>query len=309
MHHIVMDGWSVGVLCHELQVLYPCCRDGQPSPLAELAVQVCDVAAWAREQFSSQVLEHQLAYWLSKLDGYRPLEFPTDYPRPVSFSGHGGSLPVRIPPSLAAALRQLSRQQGATLFMTLMTAWSALLFRYSGQGDMCICFPIAHRTRIELEPLIGLFTNTLVLILHVEGTDSFPTLAAKVRQACLEADEHKDVPFEKLADELLAPRGLDRTSFFKTMFVLQNTPVAPGGIAGLELELIEVAKTMVEFELTLDLQEGADGSVTGSLAYARDLWQVETMLRLVDDFSDVLTRMVGSPKDRMSELSFGKAVS
>ena len=174
MHHIISDGWSVGVLVRELAALYRAFAQGQPSPLPELPVQYADYAVWQRQWLQGERLQTQLAYWKQRLAGLAPLELPSDRPRPAVQTFRGATLPVTLPRELAAGLRALSRQEGATLFMTLLAGWQALLARYSGQSDVAVGVPVANRTRVETEGLIGFFVNTLVLRVDLARRPELP---------------------------------------------------------------------------------------------------------------------------------------
>ncbi len=224
LHHIVSDGWSSGVLVKELAVLYPAFSEGLPSPLPELSMQYADFAAWQRGWLRGEVLETQIAWWRKELEGAPAvLELPLDRPRPAVPGLRGGSVPVRLPQSLGAALAELGRRQDATLFMTLLACFQALLHRLSGQpGDVVVGSPIAGRTRPEVEGLIGFFVNSLALRGRTQGDPAFLELLARVRATALGAYAHQDLPFERLVEELRVERSLGRNPVFQAMFALQN---------------------------------------------------------------------------------------
>ncbi|HSN97076.1 MAG TPA: amino acid adenylation domain-containing protein, partial [Candidatus Nanopelagicales bacterium] len=227
MHHIVSDGWSTGVLVREIGALYPAFHAGQSSPLPELPIHYADFAAWQRAFLAGEPLDREIAYWRRRLSGAPALELPTDRSRPPVQTFRGAQHHLTLPRELHDALAQLGREQGATLFMTLLSAFVLLLSRYSGQHDICVGTPVAGRNRAELEPLIGFFVNTLVLRIELDARRSFTDLLARVREEALGAYAHQDLPFERLVEALGVNRDLSRTPLFQVMFVLQNTPVEP----------------------------------------------------------------------------------
>ena len=213
MHHIVSDGWSIGVLVKELSALYTAYAQGQPSPLADLPIQYADYAVWQREWLQGEVLQEQLQYWREQLQGAPAvLELPTDHPRPAVQSFRGGQQQVTLPVAVAEGLKELSRREGVTLFMTLLAAWQVLLSRYSRQEEIVVGSPIAGRTRGETEGLIGFFVNTLVLRSDLSGDPSFVELLQRVKEVCLGAYGHQEVPFEKLVEELQPERSLSHNA-------------------------------------------------------------------------------------------------
>ena len=224
MHHIVSDAWSMGILIREVSTLYEAFCRGEPSPLPEPPIQYADYAVWQREYLQGQVLEAQLTYWRQRLAGLPALELPTDRPRPLVSSERGGELSRLVEPAVLEAARGLSRDVGATLYMTLLAVFQVLLHRYSGQDDLAVGTPIAGRTRVELEALIGFFVNTLVLRTDLSGDPSFRVLLGRVRHTAIEAYSHQELPFEKLVEELHPDRQASRTPLFQVMFVLQNAP-------------------------------------------------------------------------------------
>src|SRR6185312_2977781 len=236
MHHIVSDGWSMGVLIGELGALYEGYREGRDAVLAELPVQYGDFAMWQRRWLRGPELERQLAYWQERLAG-APVELEglADRPRPEILSGRRGGRRFEIGAELSEGLRHLAQREGVSQFMVLLAAWQLLLWRYSGQGDVVVGTPIANRNRREIEGLIGFFVNTLVLRTAVAGGDSFRDLLARVREVTLGAYAHQDLPFEKLVEELEPERSLSRTPLFQVMMELQNTPAPQLELSGLTL--------------------------------------------------------------------------
>ncbi len=223
LHHIASDGWSEGVLRRELSALYAAALAGEPSPLAPLPLQYADFAAWQRA-WPEEALAAQLAHWKERLAGTPALELPADRPRPPVASFRGDSLRLDLPPALAGALRRLARRGQATVFMTVLAAWHALLQRHSGQTDFAIGTPVANRTRPELEPLIGVFLNMLALRTDGGGDPSFAELLARVRHTALAAYDHADVPFERIVDEVNVERDRSRQPLVQTMLALNSTP-------------------------------------------------------------------------------------
>ncbi|HEX8720181.1 MAG TPA: amino acid adenylation domain-containing protein, partial [Pyrinomonadaceae bacterium] len=302
LHHIVSDGWSMGVLVSEVSALYAAYSSGAPSPLAELPIQYADYAAWQREWLEGENLERQLAYWRENLAGAPPaLALPYDRRRPSVPSYRGESLAVRIDAELTGALKRLSRQEGATLFMTLLAAFQALLHRYTGQDDISVGSPVANRRWVELEPLVGFFVNTLVMRAKVEGGESFRELVRRVRETTLGAYAHQDVPFERLVEELQPGRSLNTTPLFQVMFVMQNAWAHELKIGGLAVEALEPASASAKFDLTLELRESGDG-LAGTLRYSTDLFERETAARLLTHFQRLLAAACAEPAEPLSRL-------
>jgi non-ribosomal peptide synthetase component F len=260
MHHIVSDGWSMGVLVREVASLYGAYLQGGPSPLPELAIQYADYAAWQRQWLQGAELQRQLEYWKASLQGMPlVLELATDRPRPAVQTLRGATLVSTLSGPLKRSVQQVSQRHGATEFMTLLSAFAVLMSRYSGQSEMVIGSPIANRTRQETEGLIGFFVNTLALGLRVPGDQSFATLLGDVKERTLGAYAHQQLPFEKLVEALAVERDLSRTPVFQVMFALQNAPSAPLALPGLELTLLPEETVAAKFDLTLSMHEQGDG--------------------------------------------------
>ncbi|MBZ4371690.1 non-ribosomal peptide synthetase, partial [Corallococcus sp. AS-1-6] len=307
MHHIVSDGWSLGVLVREVAVLYATFLQGQPSPLPELAVQYADYAAWQRESLQGAALERQLAYWREQLSGAPPaLELTTDKPRPAARGFRGARTPIQWPRELTDALRGLAQQEGATLFMVLLAGWQSLLSRYSGQDDVSVGSPMAGRTRSELEGLIGMFVNTLVLRARFTPELSFQGLVRQLRETMVGATDHQDVPFEKLVEALQPERDSGRTPFFQAMFALQNAPRGPVAVQGLRLNAMEVDTQTAKFDLLLQLTE-AEGSLSGYVEYDTDLFHAATVARMVEHLRGLLESAVAHPAMPVARLTMVKA--
>jgi Non-ribosomal peptide synthetase modules and related proteins len=260
LHHIVSDGWSMGVFIRELSALYQAFSTGVPSPLAELPIQYVDFAQWQRQWLSGEVLEGQLKYWREQLAGAPALlELPTDRPRPAVQSFRGASEPLALDAELTHALKALSQRAGVTLFMTLLGAFMALLARYSGQEDIVVGSPIANRNRSETEALIGFFVNTLVLRVDLSGNPPFEELLGRVRQVALAAYAHQEVPFERVVEALRPQRSLSHSPLFQVMFVLQNVPFEALELPGLSLSPLALESVTAKFDLTLVMSETEQG--------------------------------------------------
>jgi amino acid adenylation domain-containing protein len=302
MHHIVSDGWSIGVLHRELSMLYRAFVNGEPSPLAELPIQYADFAVWQREWLQGEVLDGQLSYWKKQLEGIPAvLNLPTDYPRPAVQSYRGGRQSIELSRELTEGFKAFSRKEGATLFMTLLAAFQALLYRYTGQDDIVIGSPIANRNRAEIEGLIGFFVNTLVLRSNFSDNPTFKELLATVREMALGAYAHQDLPFEKLVEELQPERSLSHSPLFQVMFVLQNAPKTSLTFEGLSASPVRIKADTAKFDLTLSLGETGE-ELSGSLEYNSDLFDGVTIDRLLGHFQILLEGIIGDPDQRISEL-------
>ncbi|HEY6186967.1 MAG TPA: amino acid adenylation domain-containing protein, partial [Pyrinomonadaceae bacterium] len=292
MHHIIGDGWSIGVLVKEVSALYASFSSGEPSPLPELPIQYADFAHWQREWLQGEVLASQLSYWREQLAGAPAmLELPTDRPRPAVQSYRGAHHSVRLDAALTDELKRISRQEGVTLFMLLLAAFQTLLSRYSGQEDIVVGSPIANRTRAEVEGLIGFFVNTLVLRTRLDGKPSFREVLGRVREAALGAYAHQDVPFEMLVEELEPERDMSRTPLFQVMFVLQNAPQEAVELSGVELNSMQVESGTAKFDMTLSLTE-AGGHLQGGLEYRTDLFDAASISRLISHFEILLKSII-----------------
>ena len=301
MHHIVSDGWSMGVLIGEVAALYEAYREGRESPLPELAIQYGDFAVWQREWLQGEVLEQQLSYWRQQLAALPVLELPTDRARPAVQSYRGAHHSFRLAPELAAGLKELSQQEGVTLYMTLLAAFQVLLSRYSGQEDIVVGTDIANRNRAEIEPLIGFFINQLVLRTDLSGGPSFAELLGRVREVCLGAYAHQDVPFEKLVEELQPERDLSRGPLFQVKLILQNAPSGELRLEGLQLSRVRGRSETAKFDLTVALTE-AGGVLSGTVEYNTDLFGETTMARLVGHYEQLLESIVKDRQVAVSEL-------
>ena len=303
MHHIISDGWSIGVLMGELAALYEAFVARRPSPLAELPIQYPDYAIWQRQWLQSEALDTQLAYWKEKL-GNSPaaLELPTDRARPPVQTFRGARHRFSLSANLTSKLKELSRNRQVTLYMTLLAGFQSLLHRYTHQSEIVVGTPIANRGDSKLEPLIGCFINTLCLRTELNGQFTFNQLLASVRETALAAYANQDVPFEKLVEELQLERDLSRTPLFQVMFTLQNAPQPVLESASLQLTLVEVANSTAKFDLELLMMDNGV-SLVGTLEYNTDLFNEGTMARLASHFEALLDSVVDDPAQRLSDIS------
>jgi amino acid adenylation domain-containing protein len=292
LHHIIGDGWSIGVLIHELSTLYEAFASNLPSPLPELKIHYVDYALWQREWLQGEVLRDHLDYWQAMLKGAPPvLDLPTDWARPAIQKHRGAHLPLHFPKDLTRALKALRQREGITLFMTLLAGWQTLLWRYTGEADVIVGAPIANRQRAELETLIGFFVNTLVMRTNLSGDPSVKDLLLRVREVCLGAYAHQDVPFEMLVEELAPERTLSHTPLFQVMLVLQNAIPRSLETAELKLTLLDIDNSTSKFDLTLTL-EIDDEELSGYLEFNTDLFEVNTIRRMSGHYQTLLAGMV-----------------
>ena len=302
MHHIVSDDWSIGVFIEELSSLYQAFINGEPSPLPELTIQYADFATWQRQYLSGEVLETQLNYWQQQLaNAPELLQLPTDRPRPTVQTYQGATHSWTIETELTEKLQNLSRQNGTTLFMTLLAAFATLLYRYSSQSDILIGSPIANRNRSEIESLIGFFVNTLVLRTGFVDNPSFQELLKQVRETTLKAYQYQDVSFEQVVEALQPQRSLSHSPLFQVMFILQNTPMGEVELPGVNLSLIESQSTIAKFDLTLYMSKTESGLV-GVWEYNTDLFDSSTIERMAGHFQNLLLAVVENPAQKVDEL-------
>lgn len=298
MHHIVSDGWSVGVLIRELAALYRNPLDGVLPPLP---IQYADYAAWQRDWLAGELRETQLAYWRGRLANIAPLDLPTDRPRSAVQTFHGANHWFELPGNLAARLESLAKQEGATLFMALTAALQTVLARYTGQDDITIGTPIANRDRAETAGLIGFLLNTLVLRTDLAGQPTFRELLARVKETALGAYAHQDLPFEMLVEELQPARDMSRAPFFQVMFDLQAAPLQGLALPDVTLTPLRVDGGTAKFDLALSLEYGPD-RLGGYLNYNTDLLDAETAAALVAHLRVLLEAAVAEPDRRITDL-------
>jgi amino acid adenylation domain-containing protein len=303
MHHIVSDGWSMGVLVQEVTALYQAFAAGRPSPLPDLPIQYADFAAWQREALSGARLESELAYWRERLTPLPPpLDLPADRPRPPVQTFRGGVERVAIPAGIADAMRALARGEGATLFMALLAAFAALLARLTGQKDVTVGTGIANRTLPELESLIGFFVNALVVRTSCQGDPPFRQLLGRVREAALGAFAHQDLPFERLVEELQPPRDLSRNPIFQVAFALQNAPRGDFELPGLTIGPVPSETGATRFDLEFHLWEESGGGLDGYLFYSADMFDAPTVRRIAGRYQALLASVAEDPDLPLSRL-------
>ena len=303
MHHIVSDGWSMGVLVKELSALYGAFLRGEADPLPALEIQYADYALWQRRWIEGEILQQQAEYWRSTLGGAPALlELPADHPRPAQQVYAGGFAGLVLDEQLTAGLKALSRKHGATLYMTLLAGWSALLARLSGQQDVVIGSPVANRGRAEIEGLIGFFVNTVALRLDLSDSPSVSELLAQARSQALAAQQHQDIPFEQVVEILQPVRSLAHSPLFQVMFAWQNNTPGRLELAGLELgPLGSASYRAAKFDLTLSLTE-RDKDIVGGIEYATSLFEQATIERYLGYFQRLLEAMVADDRQMVDRL-------
>ena len=302
MHHIASDGWSISVTVKELTELYAAFEEKRESKLVPLDIQYADYAIWQRNYLQGELLDKKLEYWKNKLTGVEPLNLPTDFKRPSVQSIRGTSVPFKIDKDLSEQLQELSQQNGATLFMTLLAAFNVLMYRYSGQEDICVGTPIAGRQQTEIEVLIGFFVNTLSLRNQVNGEASFTELLKEVSATTMGAYDHQDVPFEKVVEAVVKKRDISVSPLFQVMFSLQNLPESPElklGESGLYKE--DYTYNTSKFDLTFFMNETPYG-LQGSVEYCTDLFEEKTILRMISHYKELLKSIVSDPQQSVGAL-------
>ncbi|HEY0733607.1 MAG TPA: amino acid adenylation domain-containing protein, partial [Herpetosiphonaceae bacterium] len=313
IHHIIFDGWSMGLFIDEVTTLYAAYVTGADVSLPELPIHYADFTLWQRSWLQGDVLRQQLDYWLEQLHQPLPvLHLPTDHPRPPVQTSRGAAEPLVLAPSLVAALTQLSQDEDATLFMTLLAAFNVLLHRYSGQDDIIVGSPIANRDMVELENMMGFFVNTLLLRSDLSGSPGFRELLRRVQRTTLAAYGHQNVPFEQLVEALRPERDLSHTPLFQVMFILQNAPMPAYALPDLTLTPVQFEVGTAKFDLLLGLSQPiagiddpaiVDGGLIGSLEYNSDLFDGATIRRMLAHFQTLLEQIVAAPDRPIAELS------
>ncbi len=298
MHHIVSDGWSMGVLVRELCALYSAYVANQPATLPEISVQYADFTTWQRERLSGDRLNELTNYWKNQLGGDLPvLDLPIDRPRGATPTFKGAVQPFTISRKLSHSLEALSKQEGATIFMTLLAAIQLLLQRYTNQDDVPVGVNIANRTRRDIEGLIGFFVNNLVLRGDLSRHPTFRELLRRTREVTLGAYAHQELPFEMLVETLRRERG-SNSSLFQVMFVMQNTPAATLELPGLKLEAFKISDEQSAFDLTFFTRQADDG-IVGWLEYNSDLFNPTTISRMLERFQLLLDEIAANPDRRI----------
>ncbi|MGX1314555.1 amino acid adenylation domain-containing protein [Streptomyces calvus] len=299
-HHAVTDGWSRGVLLDELGRHYTARLAGGPAPSAPLPVQYGDYAVWQRERADSGALEPQLAYWERVLQDAPVLDLPTDRPRPPAFTGRGGAVETVLPRALVDRVDALARERGATRFMVLLAAAQAVLARWTGQSDICVGTPVAGRGRLELEPLVGFFVNTVVLRTDLSGRPAFGALVDRVRDVVLGAFDHQEVPFEQVVERLRPERDLSRNPLFQAMVDVQESSAAGTDLPGLETADFALPWGSAKFDLTATFVITPDRFAL-NVEYAADLFDPDTATRFAQHVGRVLQALLDDPAARADE--------
>ena len=296
IHHIIADGWSLGVLYEELGLLYNALLDGRDpdSALGELPIQYADFSQWQRGWLQGEVLDAQLTHWTQRLDGLRHLELPTDRPRPVMQSPHGAAVERRLPEDLVRRVRAIAQQQQCTFFMAALTAFSLMLRRYCDQTDVVVASPIANRNRSEIEPLIGFFANIVVMRTRVDDDRTFRELLERTRDAALADYDHQDLPFEMIVEALQPQRDMSRNPLVQVIFADQNAPMAPPMMDGLDVRNLRPGASLTRFDIEMHLEPEGDETIAHCI-YNRDLFNPETAERMLDHFQKLLESAVATP--------------
>ena len=302
IHHIVSDGWSMGLLMREWSVLYNDLAAGRSLSLPPLPIQYADYAHWQREHLRGAELQRQLDYWRETLRGAPDrLQLPTDYSRPAVQQYRGQVLSFRLPADLVSRLKEIGEHTGASLFMVLLSAFAALLSRYSGQGELVIGSPVANRSRREIENLIGFFVNTIALRIQVDPDASFRELLEQTRATALGAYAHQEISFEQLVEELKPERNLSHSPIFQVLFSLQSSPPSMPELDGLHVSSLDVESSVSKYDLTLMFDE-REGALMGAFEYNRDLFAPETIERLLGHLQVLLEAIVADPKQRLARI-------
>ncbi|MGO4773900.1 condensation domain-containing protein, partial [Flavobacterium sp. W22_SRS_FK3] len=303
-HHIASDGWSRGILINEFMELYNSFQLNRTPNLPELNLQYADYAVWQRKYLEGSVLESQLLYWEEKLQGVNTLSLPTDYARPLQHNNSGATISFKLDEDLSSSLRSMCQEESVTLFMLLLSVFKVLLYRYTGQEDICVGSPIANRTQSELEGIIGFFVNTLALRNDLSNDPSFRDLLARVKQTTLEGYNHQLAPFEKVVDRVVTTRDLNMKPLFQVMFVLQN---APETNKELELENIKISdydfdRVTSQFDLIMDVSD-LKGVICVNLEYSTALFDQSTINRIQEHYQELLKSILSDSTQSISNLS------
>lgn len=303
MHHIIADGWSIGILIQELAEIYQAISHDLPSLLPKLPIQYADFADWQRKWLQGEILHTQLDYWKQQLSGnLSVLQLTTDRPRPAIQTFSGKKQFLAFPKALSEAVKELNKREGVTQFMTLIAVFKTLLYCYTNQQEILVGSPVAGRTRAETQGIIGFFINTLVLRTNLSGNPSFRALLGRVREVALGAYAHQELPFEKLVEELQPERNLSHNPLFQVMFIMQNAPIPSIELPELTLHPLEVDSGTSKFDLKFSIWESLEG-FNGSLEYKTDLFDDKTIGRMIVHFEILLRNVVEQPDIRLNELA------
>ncbi|MBN3884995.1 MAG: condensation domain-containing protein [Nostoc sp.] len=302
MHHIVSDGWSIGLLIKEVTALYEAFCKGQPSPLSELPIQYADFAAWQQNWLQGEVLNTLLTYWKKQLGDNLPvLQLSKNYRSSEVKTSQEERQSLILSKTLSQAIKKLGDSVGTTLFMTLLGAFKVLLSWYTGDKDIVVGTDIANRNMIEVENLIGFFVNQLVLRTDLFGNPGFSDFLQRVRKVCLEAYAHQDLPFEKLVSALNPKRDFNQTPLFQVKFILQNAPIHSLEVSNLTLASLDLENPVGRVDLLLELTDTEQG-IVGLLKYSKDLFDTSSMARLLNAFETILSQIVVEPAINLNQL-------
>jgi amino acid adenylation domain-containing protein/non-ribosomal peptide synthase protein (TIGR01720 family) len=302
MHHIISDGWSVGIFVKEICTLYESLKNGNSSPLNELEFQYADYSEWQKQFIEGGFLNSQLEYWKKKFaDKPQPLELPIDRSRPAVWTNEGSTSSILLDTKLVKRINEMNQVFGSTTYMTLLSAFYVLLYKYSGQSDICVGTPIANRQRSELENIIGLFINTLVIRVLIQDGINFEELIREVRRISLEAYENQDLPFEMMVEAVQPERDMSSPPLFRVMFILQNIPVKGKMISGIELNEINVDMGTSTFDLTFSLSELQD-QIEVSVEYNSDLYDRGTIERMLNHYRNIISKLIHEPEKKIESL-------
>ncbi|MEO0489403.1 MAG: amino acid adenylation domain-containing protein, partial [Cyanobacteria bacterium J06659_2] len=303
LHHIIADGWALGIFIRELTALYDALQAGRPSPLAPLTVQYVDYGLWQRQRLQGDKGDRHLQYWQQQLqDAPTLLALPTDYPRPPVQSLNGARHPIKLGQPLTQAVKHLGQAAGATVFMTILAAFKVLLYRYTHQQDLLVGTPVANRNQVATEGLIGVLVNTLAIRTQLQAEESFQTLLQQVRDRVIEANTHQDLPFEKLVEVLQPDRSRSYAPLLQVMLTVQNLPLDPHTCGNLTLQVEPLATDTIQFDLMLNLVESADG-LQGWLEYNTDIFAAATIERMAQHLHGLLEQVVAAPDCAIAQFS------
>lgn len=307
MHHIVSDGWSVMIFVRDFIEYYRARTEKREPVLPVLPIDFSDFVQWQTARLFGAVLDRQVKFWQAKLAGTQPLALPFDRAPTVHTSAHSGSEPITIAPEIRDDLTSVAKKSGCTLFMALLAAFKILLFRYSGQSDINVGVPVAGRTRVETQQLIGYFTNTVLIRTDLAGDPDFLELIGRVRDTSVEAFMHEEVPLEKLADLTEPDRDISRNPLFQVMFILQNTPKTTISIPGVQTELLKSAPSTVKFDMLVEFSE-RDQGLFGGIGYRTDLFDKTTMTQFSRSFCEIVAAVAAVPDIKISDIPLSSGV-
>jgi hypothetical protein len=307
LHHIIGDGWTVGILIDEVATLFNAFRAGEPSPLPEPALQYADFACWQHRHFTADALRPHAEYWQRQLAGMPTVSpLPTDRPRPATPSLRGAAEYLTVEPDLLEAVRALGGERSATLFMTLFAVFAVLLYRFSGQTDVVVGSPIAGRNREELESMLGFFVNTLVLRVELSGEPTFAEVLDRVRTVSLDVHAHQDLPFEQIVQLVRPDRALGHSPLYQVVFALQNAPYGSLDLSGLSVSQRRLDSFAAKFDIVFSLEEDGTG-LSGVLEYATDLFDTPSMAAMVQAYIGILRAVVANPLVPVVDIPIGSS--